>query len=96
MIDPTQILLIVVVSVLTILLVFVGVQVFFILREVKFSIQKVNEVLDDVCKISNSVVKPVEILSSSAVGLSALGKLFGSISNKRKVRNAEEEANKDE
>ncbi|MBU1126936.1 MAG: hypothetical protein ABIH88_02900 [Patescibacteria group bacterium] len=95
MIDPTQILLIVVVSVLTILLVFVGVQVFFILREVKFSIQKVNKVLDDVCKISNSVVKPVEILSSSAIGLSALGKLFGSIS-KRKAKNAEKEVDKNE
>jgi hypothetical protein len=91
MIEPTQILLIIVVSVLTILLVVVGIQVFFILREVKFSMQKLNKMLDDFSKISSSVVKPIEILSNSAIGLSSLGKIFSFLKSKKEKEDEENE-----
>ena len=46
MIDPIQILIIVVVSALTILLIVIGVQIVFILQEIRKSFQKVNKMLE--------------------------------------------------
>ena len=47
MIDPAQTALFLVIIVLTILLLGLGIQVFFILRELRKTVDKANKVLDD-------------------------------------------------
>ena len=69
MIDPAQTALFLVVIILTILLVVLGVQVFFILRELRKTLEKVNLVLDDAAMITESVSKPLSSLSSLTMGL---------------------------
>lgn len=67
--DTAQLLLIIVVSVLTLLLVFLGIQVFFILRELRNTLSKANRVLDDAGVISSSISRPVESFSTVVSGL---------------------------
>lgn len=86
MIDSAQVLLIVVVTTLTILLTFIGIQVFFILREVRRSIEKVNKILDDAGIMSESVVKPIASLSNSITGLSGITGLLGFLTSRRKKK----------
>jgi phosphoglycerate-specific signal transduction histidine kinase len=77
MIDTTQILLIAVVTVLTALLTIIGVQVFFILKEIKKTIEKFNKMMDDMGLISESVARPIASLSNSITGVSGIAGLFG-------------------
>jgi len=93
MLNPTQILLIIVVSVLTVILAIIGIQVVFILRESRHSIEKVNKMLDDAGKVSEAVTKPIVSLSSSLGGISGLTGLFSWLINRHKKR---EEEKKDE
>ncbi|HUV42740.1 MAG TPA: hypothetical protein VMY36_02420 [Patescibacteria group bacterium] len=83
MIDTTQILLIAVVTVLTALLTIIGVQVFFILKEIKRTIEKFNKMLDDMGLISESVARPIASLSSSITGVSGVAGLFGWLAKMR-------------
>ena len=57
--DPIIILLIVVVSILTILLVIVGVHVIQILREAKLSIEKINHTIDGVDQLVHNLHSPL-------------------------------------
>ncbi|MGB9706791.1 MAG: hypothetical protein ACPLXP_01820 [Microgenomates group bacterium] len=84
MIDSAQLLLIVVVTILTILLTAVGIQGFFILKEVRRSVEKMNKILDDAGTISESVAKPISSLSSSLSGLSGIAGLLGWLITKTK------------
>jgi len=88
MIDNTQILLIAVVTVLTVLLTVIGVQVFFILKEIRRSIEKFNKMLDDAGTISESVARPIASLSSSITGVSGIAGLLGWL-KKRKEKSIE-------
>ncbi|OGV89505.1 hypothetical protein A2Z41_01505 [Microgenomates group bacterium RBG_19FT_COMBO_39_10] len=83
MIDTTQILLIAVVTVLTALLTIIGVQVFFILKEIKRTIEKFNKMLDDMGLISESVARPIASLSNSITGVSGIAGLFGWLTKMR-------------
>ncbi len=69
MIDPAQTVLFLVIIILTILLVVLGIQVFFILRELRETLEKTNKVLDDTGVITESVSKPISSLSTLAMGL---------------------------
>lgn len=69
MIDPAQTVLFLVIIILTVLLVVLGIQVFFILRELRKTINKANKVLDDTGVITESVSKPISSLSTLAMGL---------------------------
>ena len=89
MLDTNQILLISVVVVLTLLLSVVGVQVFFILREVQRSIQKMNKMLDDIGTVTESIAKPLASLSNSITGISGLAGLFGWLAKKRNKKGAD-------
>ena len=93
MLSPTQILLIVVVSILTAVLAVIGIQVVLILRESRHSIEKVNKMLDDAGKVFEAVTKPIVSLSSSLGGISGLTGLFSWLINRRKKK---EEEKKDE
>lgn len=69
MIDPAQTVLFIVVIILTILLLVLGIQVFFILQVLRRTIEKINKVLDDAAMITESVSKPISSLSSLTMGL---------------------------
>lgn len=74
----------VVVIVLTVLLTAVGIQVFFILRELQQSIKKTNKILDDAGLISESVAKPISAISNSLTGVSGIAGLLGWLAARRK------------
>lgn len=69
MFDPAQILLFLVIIILTILLIVLGIQVFFILKDLRTTIAKANKVLDNTEEITQSVSGPVSSFSSILMGL---------------------------
>ena len=69
MIDVNQMLLAFMVLILTVILSVIGVQVYFVLREFRDTIHKVNKVLDDTGQISESVSKPISMLSAMIMGI---------------------------
>lgn len=71
MVDTVQLVLFFVIVVLTVLLVVLGIQVFYILKEVRRTIIKTNKVLDDTGTITESISKPVSSLSSLSMGFKA-------------------------
>ncbi len=91
MIDTTQILLIAVITTLTILLTIIGVQVFFILREFKRTIEKMNKMLDDAGTISESIAKPISPLSNSITGVSGITGLLGWLVSKKRKKSDKSE-----
>lgn len=70
--EPTQILLTVVATILTGLLVFVGVQVFLILRDVQKTIKKANKILDDAGIVADTVVKPIIGVANFVEGIKGI------------------------
>ncbi|MCL5432760.1 MAG: hypothetical protein M1524_01425 [Patescibacteria group bacterium] len=71
MIDAAQPILLLVIIVLAFLLLVLGIQVFFILRELRQTITKANKVLDDTGVITESVSKPISSFSSVVSGIKA-------------------------
>src|SRR5580704_13509110 len=71
MIDPVQLILLIVILALTVLLVILGVQVFLILKELRQTISKTNKVLDNAEAISENIEAPLSALSSMALGVKA-------------------------
>ena len=69
MVDPAQLALFLVIVILTILLVVLGIQVFFILRELRKTLEKANKVLDDTGNITESVSGPISNISTLVTGL---------------------------
>jgi hypothetical protein len=57
--DTTQVLLVIVVTVLTVLLSVIGIQVAFILAELKKTIEKINKMLDDGGMVTGGIAKGV-------------------------------------
>jgi hypothetical protein len=76
MIDTVQIVLLVVIVALTLLLVILGIQVFFILRDIRKTIYKANKVLDNTETITESVSEPMSFLSSFILGTKTVSKLL--------------------
>lgn len=62
--EPVQVLLFTVVSILTGLLLAVGIQVFIILHEVKKSLTRLNRILERAENISDAVARPVQGISN--------------------------------
>jgi len=91
MLSPTQILLIIVVSVLTAVLAVIGIQVFLILKEGRRSVEKVNKMLDDAGTISSAVTKPITSLFNSIGGFSGLSGILGWLINRKKKKQNQEE-----
>lgn len=69
MVDATQFLLVFVIVVITVMLSVISVQIYFILREFRKTLTKANKVLDDTGVISESVSRPINLLSGILVGL---------------------------
>lgn len=88
--DTAQILLLTVVGILSLLLVVLGIQVFFILGEVRKAFSQANKVLGDAGMISESISKPVVSLTTILSG-AKLGSLLLSLLKDKKKHTREEE-----
>lgn len=80
MIDVVQGVLLFVIVLLTVLLVVLGVQVFFILKELRTTLDRANKVLENTEVITESVSEPMSFLSGLLTGtksLSTLAKILG-------------------
>ncbi|MBI2195722.1 MAG: hypothetical protein HYU48_01600 [Candidatus Levybacteria bacterium] len=85
--DPAQTALFLVIIALTILLIVLGTQVFFVLRELRQTIVKTNKVLDEAGQITESVSAPLSSISALAMGLktgASLAGIFKKDSKRRK------------
>lgn len=71
MIDAAQAVLLLVIVILTALLIVLGIQVFFILRELRQTVSKANKVLDDTGVITESVSGPITTISALVTGVKA-------------------------
>ena len=89
MLSPTQILLIIVVSVLSSVMAVIGIQIFLMLKEGKRSIEKFNKILDDAVTISSSITKPIASLSSSFTNFSGITGVLGWLFNRKKKTEGE-------
>lgn len=75
--DIPQAALLIVIVVLAILLLALGVQVFFILREFRKTVFKANKVLDNTSIITQSVSSPLSSLSSLSEGIKTGASIIG-------------------
>lgn len=75
MITLSQIILVIVVTILCVLLIIFSIYIFKILEEVKISLKKTNSMLDDVKRITKAVADPVEHASEFISGLKKGAKL---------------------
>ncbi|MDO8461083.1 MAG: hypothetical protein Q7S38_01430 [bacterium] len=69
MIDTAQIVVLFVVVALSALLLILGVQVFFILKDLRRAVTKANKVLDDTSIITETVSGPISSLSTLTSGI---------------------------
>lgn len=79
--DTTQLVIITVTITLSALCVLLGIQMFYILKEVRASVHKVNKMLDDMGKVSgtvgDSVVNMATFVNGLKAGVSAIATLRG-------------------
>ena len=76
----TQVLLVIVVTVLTVLLTVIGVQIVFILSEFRKTVEKVNKMLEDAGQVTGGITRSVTGMSGMFEGLKAglsIVNLFG-------------------
>ena len=76
MIDSVQLILLVVIITLTLLLVILGVQVFYILRDLRQTVKKTNKILENADAITEGIEGPISAISSFVLGAKATS-LFG-------------------
>ncbi len=94
MIDTAQAVLLFVLLILTILVLILGIQVFFILRELRQTVAKANKVLDDAGVITESVSGPIATISSLTSGIKTGALLAGLLkrkSGKKRIQEEEDE-----
>ncbi len=83
MVDTTQILLVSVVTILTIILSIIGIHVVFILQEFKRMLEKFNKILEDMCTMSEGVTKSFTGVSGLLAGLKTGVSLVNVFSKKK-------------
>ena len=84
--EPVQVLLFVVVSVLTGLLLAVGIQVFIILHEAKKTLSRVNKILNRAQDISDAVARPVQGITNFMEGARNLKGVLDMLVNKHESK----------
>lgn len=83
MIDFTQLIITLVVITITAMLSFLVYQVVRVLQEFRKTIEKMNKVLDDTGVISESVSKPINLVSTMLMGLKGGSKIMKSLIDKK-------------
>ncbi len=74
--DPVQLTIIAISFILTLLLVLLGVQVWYIFKEIRTSIIKMNTMLDDAKKVTGTVGDSVASMSGIVSGIKAALSVF--------------------
>lgn len=89
----TQTLLVLILLLLTINILFVGVYIVLVLKEVRGSVIKVNRILDTVGALSLAVSRPIVGLSGAVEGFTEGLKIFKAVKNIKKMarKGSEEE-----
>ena len=82
--DPVQLTIIAISFIITILIVFLGVQVWYILKEMRMGLQKVNKMLDDAGRVSGTVSQGVASMGGMLEGLRAGLSIFSTLGHKDK------------
>jgi len=82
--DLTQALLVLVIIVLTSFLVIVGIQVYFILKDVRTTLNRLNKVLDDASVITDKIREPFDSSSSINLGMRVLLSFLNFLRGKEK------------
>lgn len=93
MLTLSQIILVVVVTILCILLIIFSIYIFRILDELKTTLKKTNSMMDDIKRITKSVADPIEHASEFVSGLkkgAKLVELAGELVEKKKSAKAAE------
>ena len=81
--DTTQLIIITVSIALTALLIVLGIQVFYILKEIRFSIKKVNKMLEDMGKVTGTVGDSVQNIGGFVSGLKSGLAMVGTLKHKK-------------
>lgn len=89
--DAAQILLFTTVTILTALLVFLGVHVYFILCETKRALEKLNKLLEDANLVSDSVARPIVGFANFLDGVRGLGSLIDLLTKKEAYHSGSED-----
>lgn len=76
MIEPTQILLFAVISVLTVMMVFIGWQIFQILFEIRKMLIKFNTMVEGAVSMTGNLGKSFENISGFSEGMKAVFSIF--------------------
>ena len=84
MIDPVQAVLLLVIILLSILLIVLGIQVFFILRELKRTIVRATKVLENTESITESVSEPMSFISNLLLSTKSLSAISGILKSRKK------------
>jgi hypothetical protein len=87
--DPIQLTIIGVSITLTILLVVLGIQVFYILKEIRISVTKTNKMLDDAGKVTGTVSEGVSSMSGFMNGIKTGLAMITSFQKKDKEKDHE-------
>ena len=66
--DPAQIIIFLVIIVLSIVFVVLGIQAFWVLKELKLTLSKTNKILDTAEKITDNISNPITTFSQVATG----------------------------
>lgn len=67
--DPAQVIIFLVIIILAIVFMILGVQAFWVLKELKLTLSKTNRILDTAEKITENISSPINTFSQVATGL---------------------------
>lgn len=73
--DTTQLLLTVVLTIITLLIIIVGVQLIFVLREIRFAMKKINGIITEFEKLGMTVEHSFSEIFGFVAGLKSLFKI---------------------
>jgi len=80
--DTAQIVIVGVITVLTLVLAIVGVQIILILQEIRKSLGKVNHIVENVHDVSSKIAQSTTSVTGMVVGLRTALSLLGSLKKK--------------
>ena len=80
MIDTVQAVLLSVIVLLTILFVVLGIQVFYILKDLRVTLKRTNNILENAEKVSDGVSNSIESVQNMFGGASTIGSIAGLLS----------------
>lgn len=77
--DPVQFVIIIISFILTFLFVFLGVQVWYILKEMRLGLSKMNKMLDDMGKVTGTVGEGFTSIGGFVSGIKSGLSIFSSL-----------------